>query len=157
MTPEEKELFDIWKAGSLAEATAELASYRQAFLNQPIALFNRLVAVIGNAAREDFMKIFRLAAAQEFDEMSIEIKNNYTIGIVSALNAALPLDYPFIVALVYSDQTPQMRMCSMDRKVIPGVHDMLSPAVVPIVHLRETCFGETGTIKFFPEDVEFMS
>ena len=156
MTPEEKIVIGVWKMTTLAGLTENLASYRQAFIGKPIALFNTLTGQIGNQARAAFMDICGFRSHEEFSATSPELKTAYMTELVAALNAAFPVDYPYIVALIYSDETPQMKLCSMERKGIPGWQDMVSPNVIPILRIKNTPLGDTGGIKVSIDEVEFL-
>lgn len=156
MTPEEKDYLDDWKWGALIMAGAELSSKQEEYAARPLADFNTLACMIASKTQLAFMEEFGIASVENFSAMSDEVKLICTIQIVSALNQALPVDYPYIVALVYSDQTPQLRICSMQRKTIPGWRDMVSPNVVPILRIKNTPIGESGGFNFTADDVEYI-
>lgn len=156
MTPEETVHIENWKQGALATATAELASGQEEYATRSIADFNTLTGMIANKARIAFMEEFGIMSAEDFNAIPDEIKGECTTRIVSALNEALPADHPYIVAFVYSDQTPQLRMCSMQRKSIPGWHDIVSRNIVPILRIRNSPIGESGGFHFIAEDVEYI-
>ena len=156
MTPEEKILIDVWKMTTLAGLTEDLASYRQAFIGKPIALFNTLTGEVGNQARAAFMDICGFKSPEDFNAASADLKSAYMIELVTALNGAFPVDYPYVVALIYSDHTPQMKMCSMERKGIPGWQDMVSANVVPILRIKNVPLGDTGGIQVAIDNVEFL-
>ena len=156
MTPEETAHIENWKQGALATATAELASGQEEYATQSITDFNTLTGMIANKARIAFMEEFGIMSAEYFNAMPHEIKGECTARIVSALNEALPVDHPYIVAFVYSDRTPQLRMCSMQRKAIPGWRDIISRNVVPILRIKNSHIGESGGFHFTVEDVEYI-
>ena len=156
MTPKETVHIENWKQGALATATAELASGQKEYATRSIADFNTLTGMIANKARIAFMEEFGIMSAEDFNAIPDEIKGECTTRIVSALNEALPADHPYIVAFVYSDQTPQLRMCSMQRKSIPGWHDIVSRNIVPILRIRNSPIGESGGFHFTAEDVEYI-
>ena len=155
MTPEERTHSDNWKQGALAAMAAELASDCEEYRTQPIIEFNALTSLLANQAHTCFMEEFGIRSAEDFEVLSQDIKSDYMMSIVSALNEALPADHPYIVALV-SDQISQVRMCSMQRKAIPGWRDMISQNIVPIVRIKNSPLGESGSIYFTTKNVEYI-
>lgn len=156
MRPEEKECFERWKKETLSEVTAELQA-KCGELNSNMREFNAFVSALGRKAIAGFMKAFDFSTKDEFDLMDTELKNAFALNIVSALNAALPVDYPFLVALVFSDPTPELRTCVLDRKSIPGAHDLTSPGVTPIIRIKDMPLGGKVEIRFRPVDVEYSN
>ena len=156
MTPEEKGHLDYWKRGALATAGVELSSKQEECAARSLADFNTLVCMIANKTRLAFMEEFGIRSVNDFSAISDEVKLTCIIQIVSVLNDGLPADYPYIVALVYSDQIPQLRICSMQRKTIPGWRDMVSRNVVPILRMKNIPLGESGGFQFTAEDVEYI-
>ncbi len=128
----------------------------EAYRDRPIAEFNVLTGTIANEAQKGFQEQFGITSVAQFNAMNIELKDAYTKLIVAALNEALPLDYPYIVALVYSEQTPQLHLCSMQRKGIPGSHDLITPGVVPILYIRDRALEGTESFQFTTDDVEYI-
>ena len=156
MRPEDQERLRQWKKETLSEATAELAA-KSAELRSGIREFNAFVSALGQKAGAGFMQVFGFTLEQELEWMDPELKNVYGPYIVSALNAALPVDYPFLVALVFSDQTPALRMCVLDRKAIPGAHELVNRDIVPVVRLKNTPLGPKHEIRLIPVDVERLN
>lgn len=83
-----------------------------------------------------------------------------TIGrIIADFNGALPLDYPFAIALGKSEDKPE-ELCFMiiHRSQIPGLHDLLNPGFAPFClakTLRQLKAGKFTVQMFrFPEDYE---
>lgn len=156
MTPAETAHLEAWKKGSLAQATTELFEMSEAYRDRPLAEFNLLTGTIANEARKGFQEQFGITSVAQFNHMNIKLKNAYIQLIVAALNDALPLDYPHIVALVYSEQTPQIRMCSMERRGIPGAHDLMTQGVVPILCIKNKTLEGTEGFQFTAADVEYI-
>jgi len=156
MTPLETARLQTWRQSSLAQATTELFEMSEAYRSRPIAEFNGLTAAIAHEARKGFQEQFGITSVAQFNHMNIKLKDAYVQLIVAALNEALPLDYPYIVALVYSDQTPQIRMCSMQRTCIPGAHDLITPGVVPILCIKNKVLEGNEGFNFTADNVEYI-
>lgn len=157
MRPEDKERLELWKKETLSEVTSELAAKSEEFRSRPLADFKAFVSTLGKKASAGFMKAFGFMSEDEVHAMSAEMKDVYAAFIVSALNAGLAVDHPYLVALVFSDQDRQLRMCVLDRKGVPGVHELLSRNLVPFLSIVNTVIGGKPEIRFRPVDVERLN
>lgn len=160
MHPEDTERLERWKKETLCGITAELAAKSEALRSQPIEVFNLVVGFYGRKASAGFRQVFGFTTGvEEVHAMSAELKDAYAVFIVSALNTALAVDYPFLVALVFSDKDVdhQLRMCVVRREAIPGFHERISHGIVPIIRIKNTALGEKPKISFEHVDAEYLN
>ena len=157
MRPEEKERLEQWKKETLSEITKNLAARSEAMRSQPLEVFNVVAGLYGRRASDGFMQAFGFTTEAEVHAMSNELKNAYAAFMVSTLNASLAVDHPYLVALVFSDKDPQFRMCVVDRKGIPGTHELLNRNLVPVIRMVGTTIAGKPDIRFWPVDVEHLN
>lgn len=157
MRPEDKERLELWKKETLSEVTSELAAKSEEFRSRPLADFNAFASTLGKKAGAGFMKAFGFTSEDEVNAMPFDVKYTYAAFIVSAINAGLTVDHPYLAALVFSDPTPQVRMCVLDRKAVPGAHDFVTRGIVPILRITDTPLGQRRELYFRTVDVEHFN
>ena len=157
MSPEDKERLERWKKDTLSEITKKLAARSEALRTQPMEVFNVVVGLYGRRASDGFMQAFGFTTEAEVHAMSNELKDAYAAFMVSTLNAALAVDHPYLVALAFSDKDPQFRMCVVDRKGIPGAHELLNRNLVPVIRMIGADIAGKPEIRFWPVDVERLN
>ena len=146
MTPENKTRMEKWRKEVLVTLANKLTSML-GMVRDDLLKFNEVTTKLGKEATEGFIRIFGLATTEELNHLDKELKTEYIILIASTFNSALPLDYPFIVALIFSDISPLIKMCVISRDRIPGAHETLSRGIVPILHLKNISLDQ-GTPGF---------
>lgn len=101
--------------------------------NPTFLKFNALAAVICHLVLD------RIARAEGFSNPG-ELDSRYCFEIVlkliEELNNALPLNYPFIVALCRLNDSDSYKMGAVSRRAIPGFHDNLHKNVVPFLSIQ---------------------
>ena len=157
MSPEDTERLERWKKDTLSEITKKLAARSEALRTQPMEVFNVIVTLYGRKASDGFMQAFGFTTEAEVHAMSDELKDAYAGLMVSSLNAALPLDHPYLVALAFSDKDPQRRMCVVDRKGIPGAHEFLNRNLVLVIRVVGSTIAGKPDIRFWPVDAEYLT
>lgn len=157
MNPEETECLEQWKSRTLSRITEHLAGKIEILRIQPVEVFKAVVSLYGRKATAGFMAAFGFTDTTELDTMSGELKDAYCLFIVSALNSALPLDFPYLVVLAFSDRTKERRMCVVDRKEIPGMHERVSPNIVPIIRFQHTAFDGKSELRLMVEDAKYLA
>ncbi len=97
-----------------------------------------------------------LTGINELDIMTRQaklLKNNELramamIEVVRSLNGALPLDYPYIVIICIIDGLDRhTSFVVSNRRSIPGIHDVLNPATVPICVVASVADAASEDIK----------
>lgn len=154
MCPEDGKRLDVWRKETLAAVTAEVSAGCGGL---DMAKFNAFITALGRQASAGFMQVFGLAAEAGLDRMDPELKSSYALEIASALNAGLPLGYPFIVVLAFSNQSPQFRMCVLLRKVIPGAHDLVTRGIIPILCIKDVMIGNEAGFNLQGVEIEYFT
>lgn len=154
MCPEDGKRLDVWRREMLAAVTVEVSAGCGGL---DMAGFNAFITALGRQASAGFMQAFGLATKAGLDRMDLELKSAYALEIASALNAGLPLDYPFIVVLAFSDQSPQFRMCVLLRKIIPGAHDLVTRGIIPILCIKNALIGSETGLNLQGVEIEYFT
>jgi hypothetical protein len=138
----------------LPKFTDIIAFFVEEYRNKPIAEFRLLVDTVSLEASREFVAMLGLPS---LDKAGKTLALDFALNLVSALNSALPLDYPYIVAIIFSENASRPFIGIMQRKIIPGSNELLNSGVVPVLNLRkppEGSDGETNGIKI--TDVEYF-
>ncbi len=159
MRPEDTERLERWKKEKLSEITKTLAARSEALRSQPLDVFKVVVSLLGREVSAGFMQVFGFTTKAEVDAMDKELKDGYAAFIVSSLNAALALDHPYLVALAFSDKDEdhQLRMIVVERKRIPGIHELLNRNLVPLLRIINITIAGKSEIYFTPVDAEYLN
>ena len=155
MTSEHEEYLEIWKKKILGSVKAELSLKQPDFRSRSMTEFKILITAIAKRSIDGFVREFGLLCVEDLHELADDLQRSCFILIVSSLNEVLPLDYPYIIALVYSDQSPGIRLCCMKREKIPGFRDIISSNIVPFLRMKGGPLPESGGINFSSDDVEY--
>ncbi|MBI2639889.1 MAG: hypothetical protein HYW90_03330 [Candidatus Sungbacteria bacterium] len=153
MRAEDKARYEIWRKETLAAVTSDVSAGCGGFCGD-MKEFNVFITALGRRAVVGFMRVFGFATEAELDRMDPELKHIYALEIVSALNAGLPLGYPFIVVLILSNGMSRFRVGVLARKVIPGAHDLVTRGIIPILRIKNTLTGAEAGLNLRNVEIE---
>lgn len=137
--------FEKWETEVLAKITKQIEVASEELRGKTIDEFNALMPIFANKCIEGFLEIFGLASVDEIDTLDVDTQNAYIVSCISALNAGLPIDFPYIITLIFSDLSPNLRTSVMQRRILPGYRELIDPKLVPFVHVKDTVLdGKKG-------------
>ena len=129
---------------ALEKVSAELAA-------GPIDNFRIAANFLIQKALEGLM---RAAQTQKLNDINDRVRSIATACIIFELNSALPIDHPYITALLDIKKEPGgLHFICLRRKLIPGMHDCLSRNLVPALFVDSREEFESGRVKI--TDVRF--
>lgn len=147
MRPEDRERFEAWRNGPLAQIMRDFAAETEMTADDLFKDFSIRVAAVGNKALASFQEAFGCVSDDEIDAMDAWLKNAYMLHLVSSMNAVLPAGYPYAVTLVFSDPASLLRIAVIQRRIIPGIHDVRSRNIVPIFQIKNMPPGNITEIR----------
>ena len=149
-----QDLMNQWKNGPFAELVLTLKEKISEKSLATIEDFCLAATELASRASEQFVKIFDLQSIRDIDP---KLKLPFITAIVSCFNSVIPADYPYILALVFSDASPDVRFSVMARKSLPGAHDIISKNILPIIYFGDqTDLDKERAPKLNITDVQYL-
>lgn len=130
MTRKQKEIMERYKTTVLIPIAEVLEVNIPTFRRLSLIEFKDLIAKILNMA---FEKLRKIVPESTPEWSNARFRARFVCHTVSALNGALPLDYPYIIAIVIFENVHKTSILTMERRAIPGIHDCLHKNLVPIL------------------------
>ena len=126
---------------SLKEGLEIIHRFTDQILKPLAAELEQKVPELKSQSLSEFIKtaayFIRKALNQLMEMLEVSSLDNEGIGIpvsfntISYLNGTLPLDFPYIVALVSVKDVPRLLPMFICRNQLEGIHDIISPNFVP--------------------------
>jgi hypothetical protein len=133
MNYENERALMLWEQEDLPSLAAVLRELAPNLAQKPIQHLNAVAAELIKKALTKFQQRCHVVSLNAFTAEHTAAFYKYT---VSAFNAVLPLDYPYIIVLVLNEATNQIHPGTLSRKQIPGAHKLLRGDIVPILKLK---------------------
>ncbi len=124
-----KEILRQFSIRVLDPLVDELRQIKGRFINASSSKFIAGTKHLIDGALDGFLDLLGVKNSKEVEDVLWARVVGY---IISGLNAALPLDYPFVIATVVTKDTGKSYFIATDRSYLPGRHDILSPNFIPI-------------------------
>ena len=148
---DDERILNEFKNSILPPLVSALGRLSAKLATGPIDKFEIVTKFLIQKALEGLM---RAAQAQKLNDINDRVRSVATAYIISELNSALPIDHPYITALLDIKKEPGgLHFICLRRKLIPGMHDCLSRNLVPILFVDSREEFESGRIKI--TDVRF--
>ncbi len=97
---------------------------------QSIANFHKVITLIAQEAIKELLQSnnldYETALKQEIMHIAFPL-------LIARFNSVLPLDYPFIVAMVQEENRLGLCLKAVSRKDIPGMHEATNPSIIPFI------------------------
>ena len=100
------------------------------FKDRPIADIAKFFAFLYEQALAELLVCAEVRAINEASET---VRMRFMAYLVSMFNAGLPVDYPFIIIVIKVKEAKELRFGMISRTRIPGMHELLSPDIIPVV------------------------
>lgn len=134
-------LMDRYDKEVLPEVIAELKSSVPRLKSDSIESFQRKAFVLIQKALDGFIQLTGDAAPH----LSPSTKAQIAITAYTAIkfNKVLPLDFPYILAVLKFKDTGQSLVVVITKDSIPGMHDCLRTGILPLIFAEsEESFGQ---------------
>lgn len=146
-----REIARLFEERVLPPLTSELQQQQNELGKKPIVHFSKKISTLLQAAFEGFLELTEIPRLEDLDR---ELKAICVKSTISHLNGELPLDYPYVVAVLYIEDEDDLRFTCSGRNLIPGAHDLLRKNIAPVILLNsldDITRIETGeiTLKVF--------
>lgn len=125
---EEKQI-EYYKNTVLTEKAQNLKEFALSHKEIGISEFNKLINKILNDCFESFLRISGKGSLNELDK---ETKSSLSLYTVAALNNALPLNYPFIIAIMVFDDMDFLKFAVIKKTKPPECVIALPPTLSPL-------------------------
>lgn len=120
------------KTNELLKATERVfCEVMAGYPNPTIQMFQAAVQAL---AKRTLSRIMQFYEVDVLSALPIETAESIILLLVMHLNSALPLDYPFLCAIVKSNSGGSF-LGVVARNKIPGIHESIKSAQIPIISL----------------------
>lgn len=123
----------LWKNEDLPKIVAVLQELAPDLAEKPLRDFSTIVNELTKRASQKINERCGLSSCIEMPEDTVMF---FAAELVSSLNGVLPLNYPYIIAFVCG-RGPS-RFAVLERKKIPGAHDIISKNLFLILQNEES-------------------
>ena len=120
----------------------------------PIESFNYILKQFAQEAFNDFAKELGVKSPKNIPK---QFSSNLFAIIVGGFNSVLPRSHQYVRIGIFSDKSPAMCIGVIERKNIPGYHDIIDARIIPIFNLKniELLKGDCIIRNIKIEDVDF--
>jgi hypothetical protein len=136
----------------LAPLVAELAEKQEELKSKSIIDFGMMVNDLLIRAKKGFLEVVGLG---DWKDLNVELMTKFVGYSISGLNSSLPVDYPYIVSALDIADEKGLRFFCLERKLIPGMHDLLSRNIVPVCFVKSKKDVAQGKINI--DKAQFLS
>lgn len=130
----------------------ELRSQEVELRDESISVFREVINELSKQAEREFLSRFGLSS---LTAMSPEQHQFFSWTVVVSLNRVLPLNHPYIVVFALASGGSLIGV--MERRLIPGAHDLLRPDIFLVLKLREHHLPGGAIQKLNITDAEFRN
>jgi|SRR3989344_5700994 len=126
-------------SSSAEEKTSELLKttervFGEVMAGYPDPTIRMFQAAIQALAKRTLNRIMQFYEVDALSALPIETAESIVLLLVMHLNSALPLDYPFLCAIIKPDSGGSF-LGVVARSKIPGTHESIKSAQIPIINL----------------------
>ncbi len=149
-----QEILDRFCKEILAPNAAELKLHVDHLKDKDITEFGKVAGQLIKRSMASLHQMLEMPVGGTFASICPGLGDNISFETVASFNEVLPLDFPYLTALFRHPELKYYLILFLERKLIPGAHDLLNPRVVPIVDPASGIGGYFSDVNEFADFIK---